>query len=278
LQAANERLVQLNASLAESSQLKSAFIEVASHEFNTPITLVLGLSELLLLKNQGHDPEDRPLLEQIARSARQLAKLVADTLTLMRSNDFGTTLHRTTVDLGLLLHEAADRLTPFVEQRRVHLHVDVPADLGTFELDAPKVRDAVLQLLTNALKFTPDGGEIALAATLSGPDEAEVVVADKGIGMEPRAVRRLFEPFFTEFDPSRHSSGDFGFEKRGLGLGLSIVRQFVELHGGRVSAESEPGRGTRVTIRLPRRPFPGAKSGVEYSMTDAGMTEAPRDA
>ncbi|HEY2158415.1 MAG TPA: hybrid sensor histidine kinase/response regulator [Isosphaeraceae bacterium] len=263
LRGANARLTQLNASLAEASQLKTAFIEVASHEFNTPITLVLGLSELLLLKDPGRNAEDRRVIEQIARSAKQLAKLVADTLTLMRSNAFGTTVHRSPVDLGLLLHEAADRLMPFVELRRIRFDVDVTADLGTFELDAPKVRDAVLNLLTNALKFTPDGGEIALGARLTGPDQAEIVVEDKGIGMEDRAVKRLFEPFFTEFDPSRHSTGDFGFEKRGLGLGLCIVRQFVELHGGRIGATSERGRGTRVTIHLPRRPFPGPQRGVE---------------
>jgi signal transduction histidine kinase len=263
LRGANARLTQVNASLAEASQLKTAFIEVASHEFNTPITLVLGLSELLLLKDPGRNAEDRQVIEQIARSAKQLARLVADTLTLMRSNAFGTTVHRSPVDLGFLLHEAADRLMPFVQVRRLRFDVDVAADLGTFELDAPKVRDAVLNLLTNALKFTPDGGEIALSARLTGADEAQIVVEDKGIGMEDRAVKRLFEPFFTEFDPSRHSTGDFGFEKRGLGLGLCIVRQFVELHGGRIDAESERGRGTRVTIHLPRRPFPDAPRGVE---------------
>ncbi len=129
--------------------------------------------------------------------------------------------------------------------------MDVAPELGIFEVDAPKVRDAVLNLLTNALKFTPDGGEIALRARLTGEDEAEIVVEDKGIGMEDRALKRLFEPFFTEFDPSRHSTGDFGFEKRGLGLGLCIVRQFVELHGGRIAAESErgAGRASRSTCR-----------------------------
>ncbi len=272
LQEANGTLVRLNASLAEAGQLKSAFIEVASHEFNTPITLVLGLSELLMLKDPGRDEGDRQIVEQIARAARQLARLVADTLTLMRAKDFGQTLHRTPIDLALLLHEAADRLMPFVELRRLRFDVDVPADLGSFEVDAPKVRDAVLNLLTNALKFTPDGGEIALSARLTPDDEAEIVVADKGIGMEPRAVKRLFEPFFTEFDPSRHSSGDFGFEKRGLGLGLSIVRQFVELHGGRIAAESGPGRGTRVTLHLPRRPFPKPSFDVEFHVTDDGTS------
>jgi signal transduction histidine kinase len=268
LQEANRTLVGLNASLSEANQLKTAFIEVASHEFNTPITLVLGLSELLLLKDPGRDPADRQIIDQIARAARQLGKLVADTLTLMRSNDFGATVHRAPVDLALLLHEAADRVMPFVEQRRLKFDVMLAADLGTFELDAPKIRDAVLNLITNALKFTPDGGEITLSACLAGEDEAEIVVSDRGIGMEARALRRLFEPFFTEFDPSRHSTGDFGFEKRGLGLGLTIVRQFVEMHGGRIDADSEPGRGTRVTIRLPRRPFPAPPREVESNGMD----------
>jgi signal transduction histidine kinase len=266
LREANRTLVGLNESLAEASQLKTAFIEVAGHEFNTPITLVLGLSELLLLTDPNRGEGDRQIIEQISRSARQLARLVADTLTLMRANEFRRTLHAAPVDLGLLLHEAADRLMPFVERRQLRFLVDIPADLGTFEVDPPKVRDAVLNLLTNALKFTPDGGEISLSARLTAVDQAEIVIADRGIGMEPRAVKRLFEPFFTEFDPSRHSTGDFGFEKRGLGLGLSIVRQFVELHGGRIAAESEPGRGTRVTIHLPRRPFPEARSEVELDV------------
>ena len=275
LKGANATLVRLNASLSEASQLKTAFIEVASHEFNTPITLVLGLSELLMLKEPDRDEGDRQIVAQIARAARQLAKLVADTLTLMRSNEFERTIHRGPADLAILLHEAADRLMPFVELRHLRFDVDVPADLGTFEIDAPKVRDAVLNLLTNALKFTPDGGEIGLSARLAPGDEAEIVIHDRGIGMEPRAVRRLFEPFFTEFDPSRHSTGDFGFEKRGLGLGLSIVRQFVELHGGRIAAESEPGRGTSVTIHLPRRPFPKPSFEVELNVPDDGTAPPP---
>jgi signal transduction histidine kinase len=268
LRAANAQLTDANARLSESSQLKSAFIEVASHEFNTPITLVLGLSELLLLQVSDRDPAEHQIVEQIARSAKQLGKLVADMLTLMRSDDFEQRARLVPVDLGLLLHEAADRLLPFVGLRRLTFDVDISPRLGTFEIDPPKIRDAVLNLLTNALKFTPDGGRIGLNARPNESGGAEIVVYDHGIGLEPRAVRRLFEPFFTEFDPSRHSSGDFGFEKRGLGLGLCIVRQFVELHGGRISAESEVGRGTRVTIDLPRRPFPKPSFEVELNVTD----------
>jgi len=260
LQAANARLTSANDELATAGQLKSAFIEVASHEFNTPITLVMGLSELLRLVNPERDEQELALVERISAGSKQLAKLVADTLTLMRADDFRRTLKRVPVDLSARLRRVAEQVRPFVEARRLRLDLDLPEDLGTFEIDADKVDAAVVNLLTNAIKFTPDGRSIRLSAWADGPDAAEVRVSDTGIGLDPRSLARLFEPFFTQFDPSRHSSGDFGFNKRGLGLGMSIVRQFVEMHDGRVRAESEPGVGTRVTFRLPRRGPPGVES------------------
>src|SRR4051795_3055564 len=103
LQAANAQLTRANEELAEAGQLKSAFIEVASHEFNTPITLVLGLSELLRLTNPDRNPQERALVERISASARQLAKLVTNTLTMMRADDFRRTLQRKPTDLAALL-------------------------------------------------------------------------------------------------------------------------------------------------------------------------------
>ncbi|WP_435017896.1 ATP-binding protein [Tundrisphaera sp. TA3] len=269
LQEANARLLRANEELAEANELKGAFIEVASHEFNTPITLVLGLSELLRLLNPRRDPRERELVEKIAGGARHLARLVTNTLTMMRAEDFRQTLHREPTDLAELLREAAGRVGPFVRLREQRFRIELDDDLGSFDIDAAKIVDAVTNLLTNAIKFTPDGGELTLRARAVGADAAEIVVEDRGIGLEPRALRQLFQPFFTEFDPSRHSSGDFGFQKRGLGLGLSIVRLFVELHGGRVEAESEPDVGTRITVRLPRHRFPSGGDGVECPLPDA---------
>lgn len=253
LQGANSQLKQANDDLARAGQLKSAFIEVASHEFNTPITLVLGLSELLRLLNPDRNEQEQAILERISSSARQLAKLVTNTLTLMRADDFRRTLQRAPVDLTGLLRRAIDKVQPFVQSRNLVLIDAVADDLGVFEVDADKIDASVVNLLTNAIKFTPDGNRITLAGRLVEPDEAEIVVTDTGIGLDPRSLDHLFQPFFTQFDSSHHSSGDVGFNKRGLGLGLSIVKQFVDLHGGRVSAESEVETGTRVTIRLPRR-------------------------
>jgi signal transduction histidine kinase len=264
LQSANARLTRANDELAEAGQLKSAFIEVASHEFNTPITLVLGLSELLRLMNPQRTEQERALIERVSSSARQLARLVTNTLTLMRSADFRRTLQSAPISLAELLRGVADQVQPFVRARKLTLELELADDLGVFEIDSDKIAAAVVNLLTNAIKFTPDGGTITLRARLCSPDEAEIEVVDRGIGLEPRALAYLFQPFFTQFDPSRHSSGDFGFNKRGLGLGLSIVKQFVELHGGRVSAASTLEAGTTVTIRLPRRlPSKGEVDGTE---------------
>ncbi len=119
-----------------------------------------------------------------------------------------------------MLRDAANQVMPFVRARKIGFDVAIADDLGRFEIDADKIDAAVVNLLTNAIKFTPDGGLIALEAALAGPDEAEIRIADRGVGIEPRALSHLFQPFFTQFDPSRHSSGDFGFNKRGLGLGL----------------------------------------------------------
>ncbi len=267
LQDTNAQLLQANQELAEANLLKTAFIEVASHEFNTPITLVLGLSELLKLLNPQRDSRETEVVERIVAGARQLARLVASTLTLMRAEDFRQNLRLEPVQLGPLLRDVAARVEPFVRSRGQRFQSTIDENLGEFEIDAAKVGDAVLNLLTNAIKFTPDGGEVELQARLVGADEAEILVNDHGVGVEPRVLRQMFQPFFTEFDPSCHSSGDFGFQKRGLGLGLSIVRQFIELHGGRVSAMSKPGEGTRIVIHLPRHPFPSREPELELPGT-----------
>jgi signal transduction histidine kinase len=254
LQEANAKLIQANVELAESDALKTAFLEVASHEFNTPINLVSGLTELLRLIDPDRTPEETEILDQLSRASKQLARLVATTLSLMEADDFRRTLRRAPTDLACLLRDVAEQVHPFVRARRQLLSTEIDEHLGTFEIDADKIRDAVINLLTNAVKFTPDEGRIILRGRLIEPDLAEIQVIDEGIGLDPRSLARLFQPFFTEFDSSRHSSGDFGYNKRGLGLGLSLVRRFVELHQGEVRAESEPQRGAVFTIHLPRRP------------------------
>jgi signal transduction histidine kinase len=274
LQDANARLTEANHNLADANQLKTAFLEVASHELNTPITIIQGFGALLKLLNGDRPPPEAEIINQLSTAAGRLARLVDTMLKLTRDNDFGRPVRTADVDLAGLLRGAAEQVGPFVQARRLQLEINLAEDLGTFALDADKIRDAILNLLTNAIKFTPDGGELSLSARLIEQDRAEIIIADRGIGLEPRALEQLFRPFFTEFDPAQHSSGDFGFRKRGIGLGLSLVKKFIELHGGRVQAESAPGAGTRVVIHLPRHPTPLADRAADSAPDAAGAAPA----
>jgi signal transduction histidine kinase len=263
LQAANTELVRANDDLARAGQLKTAFIEVASHEFNTPITLLLGLTELLRLCNPTRSQQEQEILCQMIASSRQLARLVTNMLTLLRAEDFRKTLELHPVDLADLMHRVADQVRLFTRARNITLETTLADDLGAFDIDADKISAVLINLLTNAVKFTRDGGAIELMARLSDADQAEIIVHDRGVGLDPRELGHLFQPFFTQLDPSRHSSGDFGYCKRGLGLGLSIAKQFVEMHGGRITAHSREGEGTQVIVRLPRHARPVTGSAVE---------------
>ena len=118
-------------------------------------------------------------------------------------------------------------------------------------VDAEQIQDSIVQLLVNAIKFTPDAGSIKLTATATDA-EVEIRVSDTGQGIEPACLPRVFEPFFTRFDVSHHRSGTCEFDRRGLGLGLPMVKAFVEMHGGTVTAESSSTSGTTFRITLPR--------------------------
>lgn len=266
LQTTNAQLLESNRELAEANALKSAFLEVASHELNTPITIIQGLSDLLLLLNPDRDPHDRELIEQLSNSAQHLGRLVTNMLKLMLANDFRHPLKRQSADLNALLQAAIDPLLPFIQARQLHLDLRIEPHLGQFLVDPDKILDVVSNLLSNAIKFTPDAGRLAVEAHLVDDGQtACIVVQDEGIGLEPRALEHLFDPFFTEFDPAYHSSGDFGFNKRGMGLGLSLVKRFVERHGGSVLASSQVGQGTRIEVRLPRTGFPEPEPVLEFN-------------
>jgi signal transduction histidine kinase len=255
LQSTNVQLLAANEDLARAGKLKTAFIEVASHEFNTPINLVLGLTELLKLSSINRPDQEMEIVRQITSSGRQLARLVTNMLTLLRAEDFRKTLKSDPVSLVELIQKVIDQMRPFLEARHLRLVTELDDDMGTFELDADKISAVLINLITNAIKFTPDGGTIELVARGAPDQNVEILVQDRGVGLDPETLKHVFQPFFTQLDPSRHSSGDFGFNKRGLGLGLSIAKSFIDMHGGTIAAECRDGGGTRITVRLPRLAF-----------------------
>jgi signal transduction histidine kinase len=170
---------------------------------------------------------------------------------MLLAGQFNRPLARRPTDLAALLSQAVQDVRPFVERRRQLLSIDCAGDLGTLAMDADKIRDCVDNLLLNAIKFTPDGGRIAVAAKRTADGNVEIRITDWGVGVDAANLPHLFKPFFTALDVSRHSSGQFEFGRRGLGLGLSMVKAFVEMHGGKVEVASEAGKGSTFVITLP---------------------------
>jgi signal transduction histidine kinase len=250
LQVQNRDLEKANAELKRSNDLKQAFIQVASHELRTPLTILLGVTRLAV-DAAGEDPELRPWLGRIEQAGHRLQHLINQIVDMLVAGRFETMLERKSTDVAALLNQAADDVRPFVELRHQKLVVELPPDLGMADVEVEKIRDSVNHLLLNSVKFTADGGTISLSAS-SEQDAVEVKVVDTGVGMEAAALQQLFEPFFTGFDVSRHSSGHYEYGRKGLGLGLSVVKGFVQMHGGTISATSAAGLGTTIVFRLPR--------------------------
>lgn len=250
LQAQNSELERANSELVQSNKLKHAFIQVASHELRTPLTILLGLARLAAKAAGVQDPL-KGWLERIESAGRRLQALVDQIISMLVANRFERPLQREATDLGALLQAAADDVRTFTDQRGQTLGVEVAPNLGSISVEGPRIRDAVNHLLLNAIKFTPDGGRIGLSASRTGDGGAAIRVSDTGSGIDAAERERLFEPFFTGFDVSHHSSGVFEHNRRGLGLGLTVVKAFVESHGGRIDVDSETGRGTTFTITLP---------------------------
>jgi len=255
LQLKNTELETANAELKRADELKNAFIQVASHELRTPLTILTGVAHLAALY-PGASGELGELLRRIQQAGGRMQHLINQIVTMLSTEQYERKPNLTQQDLARLVRRAADDVRPFVVTRRQTLLVDVPDELGDLPLDEEKIRDAVNHLLLNAIKFTPDGGTITVGARRAEakPGEqagATIWVSDTGVGLDAGSVGRVFDRFFTSFDVSHHSSGHFEYGKKGLGLGLSVVKAFVEMHGGTVSVESEPGKGTTFTIQLP---------------------------
>jgi signal transduction histidine kinase len=249
LQAKNTELETANAELKRSDELKNAFIRVASHELRTPLTILMGLSDLATRQGNAAEPL-AGWIKRINAAGQRLKYLIDQIVGMLSAQQFERKPDVRPTDVGNLVRRAIDDVRPFAEVRHQQLKTELPDDPGTIDVDEDKIRDSVNHLLLNAIKFTPDGGAITVR-TRRADGDAFIEVSDTGIGIEPSAMGRVFDRFFTEFDVSHHSSGHFEYGKKGLGLGLSVVKAFVEMHGGSVKVNSEIGHGTTFTICLP---------------------------
>lgn len=235
--------------LEEANRLKTAFITVASHELNTPLAIVLGMLQLANAKNR--ETGLAHYLERSLKAAERLQRRLTNTFKLLEHGDFDRTLEMAQVSCQKLFDEIVADMDAFLSIRRQRLVTKIdPPDLMLWA-SRPHLRDVLENLLSNAIKFSPDEAEIRLVAERQG-DKAIVSVTDHGSGIPPADQPHIFKPLFSTLDTMRHSTGDYGYLKRGMGLGLAVAKRFIEMHGGVIAFDSAD-RGTtfRITLRLP---------------------------
>jgi signal transduction histidine kinase len=246
-------LRETNQQLRDANRLKGAFIVVASHELNTPVMIITGSAELWkMTRAETATPEERHYVERIHNAGKRLEATIARMFKLIELGELELRLDVRPTDLADLLRGVIADFGPFLDARRQTVDLTLGPDLGTAAVDPLKLADILSNLLGNAIKFTPDGGTIRVAAEPLGDDAVRFTVTDEGAGIAPSDRKFLFEPFFTGFDTMHHSSGEYQFGKRGIGIGLCLVKTFVRLHGGRVAVDTQPGQGSSFSIVLPR--------------------------
>jgi signal transduction histidine kinase len=229
--------------LETASRHKSEFLANMSHELRTPLNAIIGFSEVLAEKMFGEVNEKQAeYLADILESGRHLLSLINDILDLSKIEAGRMELEPSDFDLPAAIENALILVRERAQRRAIRLGHDVDERLGKIHGDERKVKQVLLNLLSNALKFTPEGGRIDVRAA-AHDGVAEISVSDTGVGIAPEDQEAVFEEF--------KQVGMASKKVEGTGLGLAISRKFIELHGGRMWVESQPGKGATFTFTLP---------------------------
>ncbi len=266
LQEKNAKLQEAYNRLKELDRLKSNFLATVSHELRTPLTSIIGYSEMLSEGIAGEmNAEQREFVTTIHEKGEQLLELIMGLLDLSKLESGTMSLHKREVDVAELLDDVTSTLQPTARRKGVQLTSSVAAGLPTLWADPERLRQVLLNLSENAIKFTPEGGTVELSAAATfmdvdagtGDDDGMVlfttkrpamslVVADSGIGISEHEKARVFDAFYQVDGSSTREAG-------GTGLGLSIVKRLVDAHDGRVEIQDNKPHGARFVVTVPRR-------------------------
>ena len=252
-QAAQAELSQLNLRLGEAkgvaekaSRAKSEFLAHMSHELRTPLNAIIGFAEVMRLELLGPlgRARYREYINDIHQSGQHLLSLIDDVLDMSRIEAGRFELHEEAVDLAAAAGEALTLVRPIADKNGIGLFSGDLSLLPLIHADERAVKQMLVNLLANAIKFTPSGGSVRLSTRLAGDGELALCVADTGVGMSPREIEDSVVPFVqVDSRLARRSAGS--------GLGLPITKRLIEMHGGRLLLESAPGKGTSATLFFP---------------------------
>ncbi|VXB96459.1 HAMP domain-containing sensor histidine kinase [Massilia sp. 9I] len=238
-----DRLQEQQARLQREHQRKDEFLAMLSHELRNPLAPISSAAQLLRVLFAG-EPKIKQTSDVISRQVSHMTHLIDDLMDVSRVTRGLVTINQTDLELGAVLREAVEQITPVIEARRHRLLLDLAPHPVEVRGDRPRLIQVFANLLNNAAKYTPDGGELRLSLQQHG-DTAIAEVCDNGIGIGPELLPEVFDLFTQgQRTPDRAQGG--------LGLGLTLVKKLVELHGGTVEAHSEgQGLGSRFIVRLP---------------------------
>ncbi len=247
LQDKNRQLEDSFGKLKELDRLKSNFLATMSHELRTPLTSVIGYSEMMLEGLGGPlTAEQREYLGIIMEKGENLLQLITSILDITKIEAGRVRLVMSEVELGQLVRDAVSTVLPHARKKGLTLHCEQAASLPKVVCDREKVRQCLINLVSNAVKFTPSGGSVTVGATDLPGERVGLFVSDTGIGIPQEHLAKVWDVFY-QVDGS--STREYG----GAGLGLAIVKSFVEAHGGQVEVRSVPDSGSTFTMMLPQR-------------------------
>jgi signal transduction histidine kinase len=227
----------------ELDRIKDEFVLTASHELRSPLTSVQGFAELLMLERENLSPKQAETVEIILDNSRHLVRLLNDLLDLARSDAGRLAIKPVPTEAGPLIEDAIRTMRAQTESSRQALEQEVEPGLPRIAAEPDRIRQVLVNLLTNAHEYCPEGATIRVTARRAG-DEVEIAVIDDGPGIPREQMDRIFDRF---------TRGDAGLTQRvgGTGLGLAISKSLVELHGGTITAEDTPDGGATFRVRLP---------------------------
>jgi signal transduction histidine kinase len=245
------------------NRMKTEFLANMSHELCTPLNAIIGFSDIIEGEMFGPVtvPKYLEYITDIKQSGVHLLEVINDMLDISKIESGTVTLDRKPVDLSEVVETSLRLVAPRAEQKNLHLSVKTVEDMPVMLGDRRRIVQLVLNLLSNAIKFTPDGGSIETRIERTEAGDVELSVSDTGIGVEAKHLNNIVDPFFQ-------ADGTLARRHEGTGLGLTLCKMFVELHGGSLNVASELGEGTVITTRFPAEIMQDAKDADLPSAAD----------